>query len=332
MEPKSVGAKGSQAVTHPLGWQDGQMTRSVYYDAFGGPDSLIVGDVEPMPTGPDCVRLEVAGAGINPVDYKVGYGYLAGAIETFFPLVTGWDVAGTVTAVGPAVVDFAVGDRVFGYARMDVVKHGTAAEEVVLPERLLAGAPAAVDLVTAAAVPLTGLTALQLVRRLDVVAGETVLVHNAAGGVGQFAVQLARIAGARVIGTASARNHDHLRSLGVEPVVYGDTLPEQVRGLAPKGADVVVDLIGGGALEQSDPLLADGGRVGSIADGAGALSRGGDYVFVHPSSADLAELARLIDAGLVLVDVAGTYPFAQAASAYAELEGGHVRGKIVLVP
>lgn len=308
------------------------MTRSVYYAAFGAPDTLTVGDVEPMPMGPDCVRVAVAGAGINPVDYKIGLGYLAGAIETFFPLVTGWDVAGTVTEVGPAVHALTVGDRVYGYARMDVVKHGTAAEQVVLPDRLLAPAPESVDLVTAAAVPLTGLTALQLVQRMEIVPGEVVLVHNAAGGVGQFAVQLARLAGARVIGTASVRNHDHLRALGVEPVEYGEALVEQVGELAPEGVDVALDLVGGGALDQSDGLLADAGRVGSIADGAGALARGGAYVFVRPSSAGLAELAGLIDAGQLSVDVAGTYPLDQAVAAYERLQEGHVRGKLVLVP
>ncbi len=308
------------------------MTRAVHYTAFGAPDTLTVGDVEPMPMGPDCVRIDVAGAGINPVDYKIGYGYLAGAIETFFPLVTGWDVAGTITAVGPAVPEFDVGDRVFAYARMDVVKHGTAADEAVLPVRLIARAPESIDLTTAAAVPLTGLTAYQLLRRLDVQPGETVLVHNAAGGVGQFAVQLARLSGGRVIGTASPRNHDHLRALGIEPVSYGEAMPGDVRELAPDGVDVVVDLIGGGALEQSDVLLKPGGRVGSIADGAGAHARGGAYVFVRPSPTDLDELARLIDAGELVVDVAGTYPFERAAEAYRELEAGHVRGKIVLVP
>ena len=308
------------------------MPRAVNYTAFGGPESLRVGEVESMPMGPDTVQIDVAGAGINPVDYKVGYGYLAGAIETFFPVVPGWDVAGVVTAVGPAVTEFVPGDRVFGYARMDVIKHGTAAESVVLPVRVLARAPESIDLITAAAVPLVGLTAYQLVSRMAIQPGETVLVHNASGGVGQFAAQLARLAGARVIGSSSPRNHEHLRSLGVEAVSYGESLVEQVRALVPDGVDAVLDLVGGGALDASDVLLAPGGRVGSIADGEGALARGGVYVFVRPSPADLAELARLIDAGQLAVDLAATYSFDQASEAYQVLEQGHVRGKIVLTP
>lgn len=307
------------------------MTRAVYYDEFGGPEVLQVGDVRPLPMGPDTVRLRVAGAGINPVDYKVMRGYLSGAFEHHFPVVPAWDVAGEVLEVAPSVSELRPGDVAYGYARLDVIGHGTAAEEVVLPIRVLAKAPTTVDPVTAAAVPLTGLTAWQLLRRLDVRPDETVLVHNASGGVGQFAVQFARLAGARVIGTSSPSNHAHLRGLGVQPVAYGDGMPKAVRDLAPDGVDVVVDLIGG-VLDASDQLLVPGGRVGSITDAAGALRRGGVYVFVRPSRDDLTEIAQLVDTGDVVVDVAGTAAFSDAAAAYTRLEAGHVRGKLVLVP
>lgn len=307
-------------------------TRAVYYEQFGGPELLQVGDIALPPVGPDSVVVKVAGVGINPVDYKIERGYLAGAIEVHFPVVIGWDVAGEVIAVGPAVTEFAPGDRIFAYARLDTVQHGTAAEVVVLPIRVLANAPTSITLEEAAAVPLTGLTAFQLIRRLDIQPGETVLIHGAAGGVGQFAAQLARLAGASVIGTASARNHDHLRGLGVEPVGYGSELEAAVRRLAPNGVDVVVDLVGGDALDRSDALAAANARVGSITNGDGAIARGGEYVFVRPSAADLTELAKLIDDGKLVVDIAATYPFTEAAAAYRLLEEGHVRGKIVLTP
>lgn len=307
------------------------MARAVFYDEFGGPEVLQIGQMDQLPMGPDTVRIKVAGAGINPVDNTVMGGFLAGAFDHHFPIVPGWDVAGTVLEVGPSVSELKPGDRVYGYARLDVIGHGTAAEEVTLPIRVLAEAPTTVDLVTAAAVPLTGLTGLQLIRRLDVQMGETVLVHNAAGGVGQFAVQFARLAGARVIGTSSPANHQHLRELGVEPVAYGEGMADAVRSLAPHGVDVVVDLIGE-VLDASDALLTADGRVGSIADGAGALRRGGVYVFVRPSRSELTEIAQLIDTADVTVDVAGTYPFHHAAQAYSHLAGGHVRGKLVLVP
>lgn len=306
------------------------MTRGVFYTEFGGPDVLQVGDVEPLPMGPDTVRLRVAGAGINPVDWKVMRGFLAGAFEHHFPIVPAWDVAGEVLEVGPSVPELKPGDTAYGYARLDVIGHGTAAEEVVLPIRVLAKAPTTIEPVTAAAVPLAGLTALQLIRRLDIQPGETVLVHNASGGVGQFAVQYARLAGARVIGTSSPANHDHLRALGVEPVPYGNAMAEAVRETTPH-VDVVVDLIGG-VLDACDALLAEGGRVGSITDAVGAHKRGGVYVFVRPSRDDLIEIAQLIDTGDVKVDLAGTMTFNEAAAAYERLENGHVRGKLVLVP
>lgn len=309
------------------------MTRSIFYSEYGEPDQILqYADVPELPMGPDCVTIKVAGAGINPVDWKIMLGYLDGAFETHFPVVPAWDVAGEVVAVGPSVTEVAVGDRVYAYARLDTIGHGTAAEQVVLPIRVVAKAPTSIDLTTAAAVPLAGLTAWQLIRRLAPQPGETVLVHNAAGGVGQFAVQLARLSGARVIGTSSPANHEHLRELGIEPVAYGDGLAEAVRELAPEGVDVVADLVGGDALAVSDALLAPGGRVGSIADGQGALERGGAYVFVRPSPAELTELAMLIDAGQVRVDIAATYPLDQAKEAYQRLRDGHVRGKIVLVP
>lgn len=135
------------------------MARGVYYSEFGGPDVLHVGEVETLPMGPDTVRLRVAGAGINPVDWKIMRGFLAGAFEHHFPVVPGWDVAGEVLEVGPSVPELKPGDTAYGYARLDVIGHGTAAEEVVLPIRTLAKAPTTIDPVTAAAVPLAGLTA-----------------------------------------------------------------------------------------------------------------------------------------------------------------------------
>ena len=216
--------------------------------------------------GPDSLLVEVAAAGINPVDWKIVAGYLQGAFPPHLPMIPGWDVAGTVRAVGPAVVGVAPGDRVAAYARKDHVQNGTYAELVAVPERAYAKVPEGVDLTTAGALPLAGLTAEQLLDATEVGEGDTVLVHAAAGGVGSFAVQLAALRGARVIGTASEGNHDYLRGLGAEPVTYGDALVQNVRALAPEGVDVVIDLIGGDALEATPMLMADGGRVASIID------------------------------------------------------------------
>jgi NADPH:quinone reductase-like Zn-dependent oxidoreductase len=156
-----------------------------------------------------------------------------------------------------------------------------------------------------------------------------VLVHAAAGGVGSLAVQIARALGARVIGTASERNHDYLRGLGAEPVAYGEGLAERVRALAPQGVDAVLDLIGGDALKISPELLAEGGRLASVADGA-VLALGGRYVFVRPDAGDLEALTALAERGQLRVDVAAAFPLERAADAQRLNQEGHTRGKVVV--
>lgn len=308
--------------------------RGLFYTEYGEPEDILqVGDVPELPMGPDCVRIKVAGVGLNPVDWKIMEGQRGRAFETIMPIVPAWDVAGEVMAAGPAVTEFTAGDRVYAYARLDFIGRGTAAEEVVLPVRVVAPAPKNLDLTAAAAVPLAGLTAWQIIERLVPQPGETVLVHNASGGVGQFAVQFAALRGARVIGTASPGNHDHLRSLGAEPVAYGEDLVEAVRSLAPTGVDAIADLIGGEATtDATAQVLATDGRWASLLDPPETLATGGAYVFVRPSPAQLTEIAALIDAGKVRVDIAATYPLEDAVVAYRRLKDGHVRGKLVLIP
>lgn len=304
--------------------------RAVCYDHFGGPEVLTLGDLPEPKVGPDSVLVRVAAAGVNPVDIGIREGQLDGLFDAHFPVVPGWDLAGEVVRSGPAASTHAVGDRVVGYARLDSIGPGTCAELVAVPERVLAPAPTSVPLTTAAALPLAGLTALQLVRAVGVGQGDTVLVHGAAGGVGQMTVQLAVLAGARVIGTASMGNHEHLRGLGAEPVEYGAGLADAVRALAPAGIDIALDLHGGDALEVSQALLAPGGELGSIIDAQDVLARGGAYVFVTPSAVDLAELAALVDAGRLAIDVAQVFPLEQTADAHRLVAGGHVRGKVVV--
>ncbi|MFJ3794185.1 NADP-dependent oxidoreductase [Kitasatospora sp. NPDC090091] len=304
--------------------------KAITYRSYGGPDVLEYGDVPEPKLGPDSVLVRVAAASVNPVDWKIQAGYLDGVLDVVFPVVPGWDVAGVVEQVGVGVTEFAPGDEVMGYVREDMVRRGTFAEYVAAPVRTLARKPAALDFAQAAGLPLAGLTAYQaLTRALEVKPGETVLVHAAAGGVGSLAVQIAVALGARVIGTASERNHDYLRGLGAEPVTYGDGLADRVRGLAPDGVDAVLDLIGGEALQLSPALLAQGGRLASIADGA-VLALGGTYVFVRPDTADLTALGELADSGRLTVEVAATFPLEQTAEAHRLSAAGHTRGKIVV--
>ncbi|MGW2398828.1 NADP-dependent oxidoreductase [Kitasatospora sp. NPDC001664] len=298
---------------------------------YGGPEVVEYTELPDPKIGPDSVLVRVKAAGVNPVDWKIREGYLDGVTDAHFPLVMGWDAAGVVQAVGGGVTEFAPGDEVFGYVRKDAVQHGTYAELVSAPVRTLARKPASLSWAEAGGLPLAGLTAHQcLVRALGVTAGQTVLVHAAAGGVGVFAVQIAKALGLRVIGTAGERNHEFLRSLGAEPVTYGEGLADRVRALAPDGVDAAVDLIGGDAVAVSAGLVPDGSRIASVTD-YGVKALGGHYVWVRPDAEGLADLARLADEGRLRVPIASTFPLAQAASAQALNAEGRTRGKIVLL-
>lgn len=304
--------------------------KALVYSEFGGNDRLHLTEQERPHNGPDTLVVRVVAAGINPVDYKIREGYLRGLLDTRLPAVPGWDVAGIVEQTGLDTPEFAVGDAVLAYARADVVEHGSLAEFMPVPVRTATHKPDGLSFEQAAALPLTGLTALQALDRAGVRDGQTVLIHGAAGGVGSIGVQLAARRGARVFGTASERNHDYLRDLGAEPVSYGDGLEAVAHALAPEGYDVIVDFAGGASLDSVPALLADGGTVVSIADARARTEFGGHYVWVRPDAAQLGELARLVADGELRVEIAATYPLDEGAAAYAALEEGHTRGKIVV--
>ncbi|MFJ7165712.1 NADP-dependent oxidoreductase [Streptomyces globosus] len=304
--------------------------RAMAYDAYGGTEVLRETRL-PMPkVAPGEVLVKVRCAAVNPVDWKIMAGGLDGLMDVLFPVVPGWDVSGTVERLGIDVPEFAVGDEVMAYARKDHVHGGTFAEYVSVPVRALARKPASLGWREAAGLPLAGLTAYQLLTRLDTGEGDTVLVHGAAGGVGSFGVQIARALGARVIGTASPHNHDRLRELGCEPVQYGDGLVDRVRALAPDGVSVVADFVGG-VLDVTQAVLAPAGRHASIAD-PGVLGANGQWMWVRPSGGDLTELAKLADSGRLKVTVAETFPLAEAAAAFALNQEGHTAGKIIIEP
>ncbi|HLL35457.1 MAG TPA: NADP-dependent oxidoreductase [Streptomyces sp.] len=304
--------------------------RAISYRRYGGAEVLEYGELPEPKVGPDAVLVKVRAAAVNPVDWKCREGYLDGILEPVFPVVPGWDVSGVVVRPGPAVAEFSPGDEVLGYVREDFLSRGTFAEYVAAPLRTLARKPSGLSFEEAAGLPLVGLTAYQtLVKVLQVKPAETVLVHAAAGGVGSIAVQLARHLGARVIGTASEANHDFVRSLGGEPVTYGDGLAERVRALAPGGVDAVFDTVGGDALRASTNVLAPEGRMASIADGD-VVDYGGRYYFVRPDAVDLTHLAGLADRGVISVHVSRTFPLARAADAHRLSEEGRTRGKIVV--
>ncbi|MFB9835171.1 NADP-dependent oxidoreductase [Actinoallomurus acaciae] len=305
--------------------------KAIVMNQYGGPDVLKLATDAPEPkVGPDFVLVRVRAAGVNPVDWKIREGRLDGLFQTDFPVIPGWDLAGVVERVGPAVSEFSPGDEVIGYVREDHVGRGTYAELVSAPVRTLGRKPARLSWAEAAGLPLAGLTAYQaLMKALAVNEDDTVLIHAASGGVGSFAVQIALARGARVIGTAGPHNHDHLRSLGAEPVAYDAGLADEVRRLAPGGVSAALDLVGGEALDVTPELLTGKGRWASIVDPT-VTERGGRYVFVRPDPTDLAALARLADDGRLTVPVAKTFPLPEAAEAQRLSAEGHTRGKIVL--
>ena len=303
--------------------------KAIALNAYGGPDDLRYTELPDPKVAPGEVLIQVRAAGVNPVDWKHAAGRLDPLMNTHFPLVPGWDVAGVVEQVGFDVEEYAPGDEVFGYIRKDSVQHGAYAELVSAHVRMLARKPAALTWEQAAAVPLAGLTAYQAVKRVGVRAVDTVLVHAAAGGVGSFAVQIAVSLGARVIGTASLGNHDFVRELGAEPVTYGPGLADRVTRLAPDGIDAALDFAGADAVDTSLRLLRRPERLASIVD-SGAADKGGHYVWVRPDTADLTALAELADRGGLAVHIERALPLTAAAEAWRLSAAGHTRGKLVL--
>jgi NADPH:quinone reductase-like Zn-dependent oxidoreductase len=292
-------------------------------------------DVDAPPVAPDGVRLRVHAAGVNPVDTKLREGGLAGAFPFHFPVIPGWDAAGVVESVGPAVTWFKPGDAAYGYCRRHELEFGTYAELVTVPEGYLAHMPPELSFEEAAAIPLAGLTAHQSLDILGLRGGETLFLTAGAGGVGHLAIQLAVARGATVIATASPGNHDFLRALGADPLDYRDPdVPARVRerteGL---GADAAFDLFGGDGREQAFGALRLGGRLVSIASPPPEPREGAEvhYAFVRPSGYDLGEHVNpLVRDGRLRPHVAETFPLEAAAAAHERVEEGHVAGKIVL--
>ncbi len=278
--------------------------------------------------GPGMVLVKVKAASVNPVDWKIMAGYLDSFMDLQFPAIPGWDVAGVVEAVGIDAPHFKPGDDVISYGRKDYVHGGSFAEYIALPERLLARKPKSLDWHESAGLPLAGLTAFQVLNRLGLASGETVLIHGGSGGVGSLGIQIAVARGAKVIATASEKNHDFLRSLGAEPVAYGEGLAGRVKALRPEGVDVVADFVGG-SLEATLEVLAGNGRHASIADSE-VEAHGGTWMWVIPVGADLQQLADLVDEHKIRVEVAQALPLAEAADAFRLNMEGHTRGKIVV--
>jgi NADPH:quinone reductase-like Zn-dependent oxidoreductase len=299
---------------------------------YGGPENLQLQDLSIPEPGPGEVHVSVRAAGVNPADAK---SYRSPGDPARLPLPLGYEAAGAVAGVGPETTA-QVGDEVIVFRT-----GGAYATDLVVDESRHTPKPASLGWAEAGGLMLTGATATHTLVATGVAEGDTVLVHGAAGGVGLMAVQLARLRGARVIGTAGERNHDLLRDLGAEPVAYGDGLADRVLALAPDGVDVALDLVGTDeAMDVSLELVADRSRIASIANFARAPREGvlllGGGPGADPGTeirdAARADLARLAGDGSLRVLVGSTYPLADAAEAHRQILTGHTTGKLVLLP
>ncbi|MFJ9818574.1 NADP-dependent oxidoreductase [Streptomyces sp. NPDC101151] len=303
--------------------------RAVVVEQWGGPEVLVEREVERPEPGLNEVLVRVHAAGVNPVDWKTRAG--GALIEWGEVPAVGWDVSGTVEAVGPGVGMFRPGDEVFGMPLFPR-QAGAYAEYVVAPARHLAAKPASLTHAEAAALPLAALTAWQaLVDTADVRPGERVLIHAAAGGVGHLAVQIAKARGAYVIGTASAGKHDLVRQLGADEVIDYRTVRFED---AVSDIDVVLDGLGGQSAERSVQVLRDGGRLITL-PGPDDVPATPDQVravwmLVEPDHLGLREIAALVERGALKPVIETVLPLAEAAKAHEIGEQGRTTGKIVL--
>jgi NADPH:quinone reductase-like Zn-dependent oxidoreductase len=305
--------------------------KAVRFDDYGGVDVLKVRDVARPEPGPDQVLVAVRAAGINIGEAKIREGLVREIFPATFPSGEGSDLAGVVEELGAGANGVAAGDEVIGWTD----NRASHAEYVVVESANLTAKPAEVPWEVAGALFVAGVTGVATVRAVAPAAGEPVVIAGAGGGVGVFAVQLAVRTGARVIALASERHHAWLRERGAIPVAYGDGASERIAaasGDTPVAA--FIDLVGGGYVELALELGIARDRIDTIADFPAIEKYGvrGEGGAAAASAATLAELAEAIAAGDLVVPIQRTYALAEVRAAFAELEAGHIAGKIVLIP
>ena len=308
-----------------------QTMKAIRIHNYGGPEVLQYEDApRPEPQAGE-VLIRVHAAGVNPIDWKVREGYMKDFWPHKFPLILGWDVSGTVEEVGPGVSRFKIGDEV--YSVPDSTRNGAYADYIVVRESELALKPNSLHHIRAAALPLAAVTAWQaLFDAGQLVSGQRMLIHGGSGGVGHVAVQLAKWKGAHVLATASTKNQQLLRELGVdEPIDYTKQKFEDVA----RDVDLVLDLIGGETQERSWSVLKKGGVLLSLVqppsvEKAKALGVRAAFVAGHPSGAQLAEIAKLIDSGELKPVIDRILPLSEVRRAHELSKSGHTHGKIVL--
>ncbi len=306
--------------------------KAVYIEQYGNAEKLIVGEISQPEILPNQVLIKVHGAGVNPVDWMVREGFLQEIGEHKLPLILGWDASGEITQMGEEVNDFNLGDAVFVYA--PISGQGAYAEYIAVDSTLVAAKPNSLSTLTAAAVPLAATTAWQaLMQGCKLKSGDKVLIHNASGGVGSFAVQIAKACGAYVIGTASAAKESYVRALGVDEFIdyrsqrFEDTV-EQV--------DAVLAAVGGNEiLSRSLQIIRKGGYLISLLDDLDvdiAQQQGVNFQrwWVMPNAKDLQQISQLIDTGKIQVNIDKIFSLEQVKQAHSLSESQRACGKIII--
>lgn len=291
----------------------------------------------PSPTENE-VQIQVLYTSVNPVDWKIREGLMKNFLPHEFPLILGWDAAGIIKAVGKQVKKFKIGDEVYAYCRKPLVKWGTYAEYICFEADNIALKPKNLSFAQAAAIPLAGLTAWQaLFDFAKLKKGETLLVYAGAGGVGSFAIQFAKYAGAKIITTASKQNHDYVKKLGADHAIdyHQPNLLHEVKKLCPEGVDVVLDTIGGKTLHESLDIIKPKGRLVSIVDqldlkAVREKNIQFGFVFVSPNGAQLKQIASLVEQNKVFPPFIEEMSLSDASKAHQKSKEGHTKGKIVL--
>ena len=301
--------------------------KAYVYNGHGGPEVESFADVPRPEPGPGQLLIAVHAAGVNPADWKRRSGGMRtpDSPPEHFPQLFGREAAGVVEALGDGADGHAIGDAVFGNTEA-----GGFSEYALLPVGVTARKPATLSFPDAATLPVAAATAYDGVRQLALPAGATLLITGVGGGVGVAAAQIARHDGLTVVGTASAGKKAFIESLGVTHVEYGPGVADRIRGAAPQGIDAIFDQVGGQALEDVAPLLADRSKLISAGDRGTAAQLGGTFVARARTPEVLDAVAQLVVSGALNPHVTDTFPLSQAAAALRLVEDGHAQGKVVI--
>ena len=309
--------------------------KASYYNEFGELNNIKTGDLDKPEPGEGEVLVRIKAAGVNPVDAFVANGMLKDAISNEFPTIPGWDMAGVVEERGHSARRFKEGDEVYAYARRPVIKHGTFAEYIALPESYLAKRPQKISMEEAGGIPLVGLTAYQAIFDAGKMKeGQILLIR----GVGTLAIQLAKAHGIKVIGVASEKNHNYMEELGADAVIdYKDNhVGEAVEAIEPDGVDMIFHCSRGEALNQvmETGVLKENGHLISITNSNPDINDdiNFQYVFVEPNAVQLQHIQELADDGKIKVHVSKAYKLEEAGQALKDVQTLHTRGKLVITP